>query len=143
MHTNSSHIVRLLSTVTIAVLLTFISPAGLGQLNSRAGSISLVARLESLSIVAEMPNDFAVPARVPHGLDQIPVLLKTSWAVPSNRTMVRVDEDGKRLFSQATGDSNLPQRRIDRLNITVPCDGPEAANLQAQRPRLVIFVQAL
>lgn len=143
MRTTSSHIGRLLSAFTIALLLTSILPAGFGQLNSRAGSITLVARLESISVAAALPDDVGFLARGHDNLHQIPVLLTTSWAVPSNRTTVRVVENGKTLFSQAAGDSNRPKRRIDQLNIALPYDRSEAANPETEQSRVIIFVQAL
>lgn len=143
MHTTSSHTGRLLSAFMIALLLTSISPAGMGQLNSKAASIGLVARLESLSVVAVLPRDIGFPAPERDNIPHIPVFLTTSWAVPSNRTTVRVVEDGSVVFSQASGDSNRPKTRIDQLNIALPCDLSEVANPGTQQRRVTIVVQAL
>lgn len=143
MHTVSSYISRLLSTFTIALLLTSNSASGFGQLKSTTASIALIARLESLSVAATLPDNVGFPAPGHNAVSEIPVLLTTGWAVPSNRTTVRVVEDGKTLFSQGSGDSNRPKRRIDQLNIAVPCDELEAATREIKQRRVTIVVQAL
>ena len=143
MHTRSSCIGRLLSALAIALLLTSISPPGFGQVNSRTVNITLVARLESLSVGATLPDDVGFPARGYDNSPQIPILLTTSWAVPSNRTTVRVVENGRTLFSQAAGDSDRPKTRIDQLNIVLRGDRSEVANPESQPCRVIIFVQAL
>ena len=141
MHTASLDFGRLLRNLSIALMLASIQRAGIGQLNSRNVSITLVARLESLSVSAVLPADGGFPAPGHNG--PIPISITTSWAVPSNRTMVKVVENGKTVFSQAAGDSNRPKRRTDQLNIAVPCDRSEAANSETQHHRVIIFVQAL
>jgi len=139
----SSYISGLLSTFTIALLLTSNSPTGFGQLNSRTASITLVAKLESLSAVATLPDAVGFPARRHDGLSEIPVFLTTGWAVPPNRTTVRVAEDGKTPFSQDSGNSNRPKKRIDQLDVALPCDSLEAANPEIKQRSVTIVVQAL
>ena len=142
-HMLSSYVSGLLSTFTIALLLTSDSSTGFGQLASRKSSITLVARLESLSIAATLPDRVAFPVQRRAGLSEIPVLLTTGWAVPSNRTTVRVIEDGKTLFSQSSGGSNRPTKRVDQLNVALPCDSLEAVNPEIKQRRVTIVVQAL
>ena len=142
MHTVSSYISRLLSTFTVALLLTSNSATGFGQLKSTT-SIALIARLESLSVAATLPDSVGFLAPGHNAVSEIPVLLTTGWAVPPNRTTVRVVEDGKTLFSEGSGDSNRLKKRIDQLNIAVPCDELEAANREIKQHRVTIVVQAL
>lgn len=143
MRTTSSHIGRLLSTFPIALWLMSTPPAGFGQFNSRPASIALVARLESISVVAALPGDFDSLAPGHDSLHRIPALLTTSWTIPSNRTTVRVVENGKSLFSQPTVDSNRPTKRIDQLNAAIYCDRSEEANPEVEQGSVIIFVQAL
>lgn len=141
MHTASLDIGRLMRKLSIALLLASIQPAGIGQLNSRNVSITLVARLESLSVSAVLHADGGFPARGRNG--PIPISITTSWAVPCNRTVVRVVENGKAVFSQAAGDSNRPESRIDQLSIALPSDRSETANANTEQGSVIIFVQAL
>jgi len=141
MHTASLDFGRLLRNLSIALMLASIQRASTGQLNSRNVSITLVARLESLSVSAVLPADGGFPSPGHNG--PIPISITTSWAVPSNRTTVRVIEDGKTLFSQSSGDSNRPKKRIDQLSVAFPCDRLGAAEPEIKQRRVTIVVQAL
>lgn len=138
MHRSSSGPRRLLSALTIALLITLLSPPSLGQVDARSASITLVARLESLSVKATLSNDDGSG-----GYMQRHVLVATSWAVPSNRTTIRVIENGTPLFSQALGQSAQPERRIDPINLAPAADKSEEANTETQPRSVVILVQAL
>lgn len=136
---SSSGTDRLLGTLLIALLLTLLSPPSLGQVNARSASITLVARLESLSVAATLANGTGWSEHeIAHQ-----VFVTTSWAVSSNRTTIRVTENGLPLFSQAPGQSNGPGRRIDPLNLAPAPEKPEEANAESQPRRVVIVVQAL
>lgn len=139
LHRSSSGAARLLNALTIVLLLTLQSSPSLGQVNARSVSITLVARLESLSVAATVANETAWGGHdVLHH-----VLVTTSWAVSSNRTTIRVTENGTPLFSQAPGQSNRPGQRIDPLNLSPASNKSEEANAEIQPRRVVIFVQAL
>jgi hypothetical protein len=138
MHRSSSGTGRLLSALAIFLLLTFLSPPSLGQVDSKAASITLVARLESLSVAATLANDAGWGGR-----DMLHVLVTTTWAVSSDRTTVRVIENGTPLFSQALGESNHPGRRIDPLNLPPGQGKLRGANAESQPRSVVILVQAL
>lgn len=139
MHRSLSGTGRLLSALAMVLLLTFLSPPSLGQVDSKAASITLVARLESLSVAATLANDAGWGGR-----DMLHhVLVTTTWAVSSDRTTVRVIENGTPLFSQALGESNQPGRRIDPLNLPPGQGKLRGANAESQPRSVVILVQAL
>ena len=137
-HRSSSGTGRLLSALTIALLIMLLSLPSLAQVNSRGASITLVARLESLSVEATLPNDDSSSGHM-----QRHVLVTTSWAISSNLTTIRVIENGTPLFSQALGQSAQPGRRIDALNLASTPDKLGGANPETQPRRVVILVQAL
>jgi hypothetical protein len=143
MHIGSSCIGRLLSGLTIVLLIATISPSVFGQNNSTTASITLVARLESLSVCAAFPDDAGATIRQHDNSTPIPVLLTTSWAVSSNRTTVKISENGRALFFQAAVDSDRSKTRTDLFNVVLHGDRSEAANPVIQPSRVIILVQAL
>jgi hypothetical protein len=139
----SSHTRRPHYLLTVILLLTLKAPASLAQLSSGPGSIALTARLESLSVSAVPPEDAIGGAGDHNKVHRISVRLTTSWSVPSNLTTIKVVEDGTPIFSQSTGQSSRPGKRLDQLYIERGPDETEGASLENQRRRVIIIVQAL
>ena len=142
MHTSSLRNYSLRRALIIAVLMTATVLPCFGQLNSRPGSIALIARLESLSVTTSPADGFSLIARTHDEFPHVPISLSTSWAVPSNRTTVRVIEDGTPLFAQPSGESNHPGHRTDRLDVAIAHERSET-DRENKRRLVVIFVQAL
>jgi len=141
MKTKSSRSRCLLCALTIWVLLMSASQHITSQLNSRAGNVSLVARLESLSVASVPASNEGLNELEHNGVRRMTVM--TSWAIPSNRTTVRVFENGMPVFSQASGESSGPGRRTDQIRVVLERDGVGTANTNGERNSVVIVVEAL
>lgn len=137
---NSMRTGRLYRVLVVSMLTALLAPCGRGQLNSGGASVALIARLESLSVSFAPANAVSV-AQVSH--DATPHLtLATSWTLPSNRTTVRVVENGVPLFSHAADDSNRAGSRTDQLDFALSNTRSEKSGTESPRRSVVIVVEA-
>lgn len=142
-NTRSLSTVRLLCALSIAIFSALMASASAAQTNSRPASITLVARLESLSVAVSLTGDVCSTNQGWERPHPVCVLVTSSWAVSPNRTTIRVIEGSRSLFSQSSGESNRPSRRVDQLILEQAPDGSERGNPNNQLGKLTLLVEAL
>ena len=123
--------------LSIVLLMASISPCSLGQRNSGVANVTLIARLESLSVTVSPSYQLS------HTLDRDFLLVTTSWVAPSNRTTIRIVENGTIYLSEAIGESNQPRTRIVQLKVAIPDGRSNVQHPGDERGRVIIVVEAL
>lgn len=81
---------RILETMFGALIATLASQSSFGQLHSRPAGVVLVATLESLSVSATTPSLLASASDGASIDGSERVQIRTSWAVPADRTTLRL-----------------------------------------------------
>jgi len=142
MQPNSLRRRRVICALGITFLLVWGSPLNFGQVNSGPSAVSLVARLESVSITARLSEDVRCTASGRNERRVSSVSLAASWALPTNRTIVRIIENNTPVFAQVAGESGRPERRIQQLEIALACDRSEEQDPEIHQRKVVISVEA-
>ena len=135
-------------THIFTILISFLMSSGLtrsfGEAIAKPASINLVARLESLSVTAAPQKQVDSTGWGSH--TELPGCLSitASWAIPSNRTTVRVIENDTPLFVLSPDDTGRPGRQTHQLRLGCTPARSEKVNDHNQGPPTVnIVVEAL
>lgn len=134
MRSKSLCLMHYLCVVIAIALSTTSSLPSAAQVACSGAGISLVARLESLS-VSVLPSAPSTAERGRERLSYLSVL--TSSVLPSNRTTIRVFENGTPLYTQAATESGRRERRTDQVDLLPMRMSPEAKNPDGQRIVLI------
>jgi hypothetical protein len=133
---------RLVLAVITCILPLSISQPCSGQRTSKQASVYLTARLESISVSAVPFTEFDLIGQGHGELGDRSVLITASCALSSERTLVRIVENGRPLFFGTAWGSNRPVHRVYQLSIPAPDGRSGREEFNVQRRSVSIIVQA-
>jgi hypothetical protein len=129
---------RITAALAAALLAAVASQPACAQLHSGSASIALIATLEWLSVSAS-PAGSVIPQAGSFISDGQPLAIKTSWAVPANRTTLRLTgalSDGSSGIAAGSGAPESPSTAVKSSATGVRASeaGSAAKNMQTLRP---------